>query len=86
MEDGWNVGEFKRVDRVGFGRVRVCRVLWLSKFIIHYWGMSNTSFSGLLAKTVLSEDHLRRINNKIDDLKKASISVVEYFHMVNKGA
>jgi hypothetical protein len=37
-------------------------------------------------KTVLSEDHLKKLSNKIDDMKKASISVVEYFHMVNKGA
>lgn len=43
-------------------------------------------FLGIIPRTSFSEEHIRRVGAKIEDIKKTSLGVVEYFHLINRGA
>lgn len=43
-------------------------------------------FLGLIPRQSFSEEHIKRVSTKIEDIKKTSMGVVEFFHLINRGA
>jgi hypothetical protein len=43
------------------------------------------AFAGFIPRQSLSEDHIRRVNLKIEEINKTSLCMVEYFHLINRG-
>lgn len=47
--------------------------------------MNSVPFTGLLSKQALSEDHIKKLSQRIEEVRKTSMQVVEYFNLVNRG-